>query len=111
MKANIRSSSFSTTISVTLDTIEKQQLFNNDPFIYAILLHKQNMGDESASVNIPVNFACIDCSSLSIEQHTLSTRSQSRDGEYLEIEITSDENLIPLAGNIFINLIIYCQSI
>lgn len=93
-----KSSSFSTTFNVALDTIERQQLFNNDPFLYAIVFHKQSTDEGVSFVNIPVNFACIDCSCLSIEQNTVVTRSQTKDGERLDIEINSDENLIPSAG-------------
>jgi hypothetical protein len=38
---NTKSATFNTTIDVTLDTTEKQQIFNSDPFIYAIILHRK----------------------------------------------------------------------
>ena len=153
-----KSSSFTTTIDLVLDTIEKQQAFNSNPFIYAVIMHKQAIDEgtiitstitittnisttfllllmiiiillislllisfttdvtdnnittntniiiittfifSASAVTVPVNFACIDCSSLSIEKSTAATRSQGRDGEHVYVEVTSDDNMIPSPG-------------
>jgi len=45
--SSAKSSSFSTTIAVALDTIEKQQAFNSDPFMYAVIMHKHTIDEGS----------------------------------------------------------------
>lgn len=76
-------------IGIQLANDEEISKFNSCPFITAVLLtcfeHKIKM----------ITFVTLDCSALLLHEGSVSCRSQSREGAFLDLKLETHEPFIP----------------